>query len=253
MNAIPASARRFDGVAEAYARYRPSYPPDAIAAILDGLPSPADVVDIGAGTGIATRLFAAAAAGARVVGIEPNDDMRAAALATGLDVRAGTAYATGLAARSADLVTAFQAFHWFCDGSALAECKRILRPGGRFAAVWNERDPNDAFSAELAAVDRRHGEQQMIESFDTPSGGVRGLLSRCGFENGRRLQFANALRLDAQSAIGRLRSLSFAPRAGPALEAFIAETLALVAKYCEADVTVLLKLRTDVYLGDLPL
>ena len=249
MKPVPPSAERFDGVAEAYARYRPSYPADAIAAILDGLPSPADVVDIGAGTGIATRQLVAK--GARVIGLEPSDDMRRMARASGLDVRANTAYETGLPDGSADLVTAFQAFHWFCNDAALSEFKRILRRAGRFAAVWNERDPSDAFAAELSDIDRRHGEQQMIDAFEMPEGGVGTLLRRNGFTV-RELAVRNSHRLDADAAVGRLRSLSFAPREGPALDAYIAETRALVERYRDEQGFVTLQLRTELYLGDLP-
>ncbi|MBD5635763.1 MAG: class I SAM-dependent methyltransferase, partial [Candidatus Eremiobacteraeota bacterium] len=129
---------RFFGLAERYDRFRPDYPPAAIEAILAGLPSGAVVADIGAGTGISTR--ALSAAGARAIAIEPNDEMRAFACASGVDARAGSAENTGLATGSVDVVGCFQAFHWFANAAPLAEFVRILRPGGRLAIVWNERD-----------------------------------------------------------------------------------------------------------------
>ncbi len=250
MNDVPPSATRFDGVAEAYARYRPSYPPAAIALLLEGLPDPADVVDVGAGTGIASRLLVEA--GARVIAIEPNLEMRQYAQAAGFDARAGTADDTGLAAGSADLITAFQAFHWFANDRALAEFTRVLRPRGRFAAIWNERDADDPFGRDLIALDRAYGETQMIATFDYPEDGTQAVLRRNGFGNVRHATFSNPQRIDEDGLIGRQRSLSFAPRAGAALDDYLAETRALFARYRGSDGFASLRLRTDVYVGDLP-
>ena len=62
----------FSGRATDYAKYRPSYPTEAIATILEGLEQPSKLVaaDIGAGTGIASQLLAEH--GIRVIAIEPN-------------------------------------------------------------------------------------------------------------------------------------------------------------------------------------
>ena len=63
---------RFTGLAETYARFRPSYPVQAIDFIMTrcGLGRESLLVDVGCGTGIASRLFAAR--GISVIGIEPN-------------------------------------------------------------------------------------------------------------------------------------------------------------------------------------
>ena len=73
---VPDSATRFDGLADVYDRCRPSYPAAAIAYIVHhcGLRPNLCVVDIGCGTGISSRQMAEA--GLRVIGIEPNADMR---------------------------------------------------------------------------------------------------------------------------------------------------------------------------------
>src|SRR5262245_33580604 len=75
--------RRFGGLADDYAAHRPEYPGAAVDFILAraGLAAGALVVDIGAGTGISSRLFARR--GLTVVGVEPNDQMRARAGAAG--------------------------------------------------------------------------------------------------------------------------------------------------------------------------
>ena len=68
---------RFTGLAGTYAKYRPSYPAHGIEFVMArcGLRSQSLLVDVGCGTGIASRLFAAR--GIKVVGIEPNTEMRA--------------------------------------------------------------------------------------------------------------------------------------------------------------------------------
>src|SRR5439155_1443196 len=101
-----------------------------------------DAADVGAGTGIASRQLAAH--GVRVLAVEPNAEMRAAAIRhPGIEWRAGTAEATGLDSGIVGLVLCAQAFHWFRAQHALAEFSRILRPGGRLALMWNSRDRAD--------------------------------------------------------------------------------------------------------------
>jgi 2-polyprenyl-3-methyl-5-hydroxy-6-metoxy-1,4-benzoquinol methylase len=68
---------RFSDRAADYVKYRPSYPMAAIDIILEGLgQTPLVAADIGAGTGISSRLLADR--GVRVLAIDPNAAMRAA-------------------------------------------------------------------------------------------------------------------------------------------------------------------------------
>ena len=148
---------RFTGHASAYAAARPSYPPESIDAVLDGLGDPASLVvaDIGAGTGISSR--AIAERGPRVLAIEPNAAMRANAKSDPrIEWIDGTGEATTLAAASVDVVAAFQAWHWVDHAAAVAEARRIVRPGGRLAALYNERDERDPFTAAYGDIIRRY-------------------------------------------------------------------------------------------------
>jgi ubiquinone/menaquinone biosynthesis C-methylase UbiE len=122
--------------AETYDRYRPR-PPEALLELLTRLAEvgrPALVVDLGTGTGLSARAWAGRAD--RVVGIEPDEAMRAVAEARGGGVEyvAASAYATGLPDSSADIVTCSQSLHWMDPEPTFAEVSRILRPGGIFAA-----------------------------------------------------------------------------------------------------------------------
>lgn len=104
--------------------------------------SPPVVADIGAGTGKLTA--ALLERGWTTVAVEPNEDMRVALRATigdadGLTVVDAPAEQTTLEDSSVSLVTVAQAFHWFDIPSFRAECRRILRPGGQVALVWNFR------------------------------------------------------------------------------------------------------------------
>jgi ubiquinone/menaquinone biosynthesis C-methylase UbiE len=131
----------FTELAENYARYRPTYAPlvrDLIAGIL---PPEACVADVGAGTGIWSEMLAQA--GCRVTAVEPNDAMRQAGQdrkISGVEWMAGSAEATTLPEGAFDLVSMASAFHWADFAGALREFRRILKPGGHFAVLYNPRD-----------------------------------------------------------------------------------------------------------------
>ncbi len=137
------------GKASNYDRVRPTPPPELLDLLtqLIGTPRPALVVDLGSGTGLSTAIWAERAD--RVIGIEPNADMRQEATckvedhpyAAHIEYREGLAHETGLPDACADIVIAAQSFHWMEPTSTLAEIARILRPGGLFAAYDYDTPP----------------------------------------------------------------------------------------------------------------
>lgn len=152
------STKRFSDRVANYVKYRPGYPPEVIDCLEKkyGLNQSSTVADIGAGTGIFTKLLLEK--GYKVYAIEPNDPMREEAdrqLGSFKNYHSmvGTADKTGLSAQSIDLIVCAQAFHWFNTAEAKTEFQRILKPGGKAALIWNNRDVEaDAFATAYDAL-----------------------------------------------------------------------------------------------------
>jgi SAM-dependent methyltransferase len=148
-----------EGFADVYDRYRPSPPSEVldVLTVVAGVERPGLVVDLGCGTGLATRAWAERVD--EVIGVEPNPRMleRARAATEQSNVRYVEAFGaeTRLPDGRADLVTSFQSFHWMEPQPVLAEAARILRDGGVFAACdydvppFVEPEVDAAFSALL--------------------------------------------------------------------------------------------------------
>ena len=238
---------RFADRAADYVAGRPSYPPAAIDALFDGLGDARDVIaaDLGAGTGISSRLLAER--GAQVLAIEPNAAMREAAEPhPRVEWIAGTAEWTGLDEASIDVVTAFQAFHWFDHGQALREIVRILRPGGRAAAIYNERDESDPFTAAYGALVRAYALD------DTERRRAAALEAFIGFEGWhvrRCVEVRNEQPQDLEGVLARARSSSYLPKTGPQADELHAAVRALFAHHAREG-RVGMTMRTIVAIGD---
>jgi len=233
------SAERFTGLADVYAQCRPDYPDAAIDFILArcGLTAGAALVDIGSGTGISSRLFAAR--GLHVIGIDPNADMRRRAEAEPVPsgapapvYRDGRGEATGLPDASADAVLAAQAFHWCEPEAAFREFQRILKPGGWVVLMWNERDERDPFTAAYGDVIRTARETARIEG---KRQAARAPLLTCPlFDNATRTDFPHTQVVDEDGMVGRAMSASYAPREPAEVEQFKNALRDVFARYQQA-------------------
>lgn len=250
------STERFSSRVADYVRYRPDYPP----ALLDwlhqdiGVPTETLVADIGAGTGISTRLFLAA--GHPVIAVEPNAAMREAAeqlLAPDylrLKLADGTAEATGLADNSVGLVAAAQAFHWFDTTAVRREWARILQPEGMALVFWNSRL--------LDASPFLIGYEQLLLEFGTDYTEVAERYQdddtmRAWFGEGLRgmARLPNVQRMDYDGLRGRLLSSSYAPQPGHPRHAAMLDALQQLFDAHAVDGQIAFEYQTRAFVGTL--
>lgn len=239
---------RFSDRAEDYARFRPTYPIAAIAAVLENLGHLADLIaaDLGAGTGISSRLLADQ--GLHVWAIEPNESMQQAAEShPRVTFFTGTAEQTGLPDQSVDLVTCFQSFHWFDPTQTLPEIHRILKPTGRLAVIWNDRDRSDPFtqgySQIVQQVSNHHPAEQRLVA-------QQPLLNNSEFRNIRHLTFSHRQALDWNGLMGRANSVSYIPKDSQSQHQLVTALEALYTQWVEAQGLVYLAYYTQVFLSE---
>jgi SAM-dependent methyltransferase len=127
----------FDRDAATYEAVRPSYPAalvDDVVALARLSPG-ARVLEVGSGTGQATRLFLAR--GFAVTAVEAGPSLAAATRALGADVRVGRFEELALEG-GWPLVYAATSWHWIDAARGYARARELLVPGGALAVFWNE-------------------------------------------------------------------------------------------------------------------
>ena len=168
-------ALSFGSVAHAYDHYRPELPREVCEwwGVAPGM----TVVDVAAGTGLATRPLAravstAAAIAGHVVSVEPDDDMRRvlSERSPDVDARKGTGESIPAADASADVIAIVSAWHWLDEARAFAEAARVLRDGGTLGIAWNGADQREGWVSDLFALRRSLGEESTRRSGAARSG-----------------------------------------------------------------------------------
>lgn len=154
-------ATSFHQAADAYARARPSYPPEAVDWMLPD--AARRVGDVGAGTGKLAAVIAAT--GREVVAVDPDPGMlrKLEAEHHGIRTLVGSAERLPLADGSVDAVVFGQAWHWVDPSAASTEAARVLRPGGTLGLIWNIRDTRSGWAAELATIIDPSDAEQFVE------------------------------------------------------------------------------------------
>ncbi len=228
---------RFSNRVANYVKYRPGYP-RAIIGHLEkhcGLTPETVIADIGCGPGMSSQIFLDNCN--TVIGVEPNDAMRAAAVEylaefPSFTAVKGTSDDTTLADNSVDMIIAAQAFHWFDPEATRPEFKRILKPGGYAVLIWNERQLDTTpflmeYEAFLGKYANDYGAVRHENIGKNEIGGF--------FQNGyAEATFANIQIFDYEGLRGRMLSSSYMPSESEPVYAEMAEELkSLFAKHAE--------------------
>jgi SAM-dependent methyltransferase len=230
------ATRGFGLAADAYERGRPDYPAAAIDFLAERLElRPGRVVlDLAAGTGKLTRLLVPT--GADVIAVEPIEEMRAKI--DGARALDGTAEAIPLPDASVDAVTVAQAFHWFRAEEAVREIRRVLRPGGGLALVWNVRDERDPVQAAASEIMRPLEE-------NVPRRSKRNW--RDVIDADEVATFDHEQLVDENAFVERFTSVSFVASAPPDARADVESQLRALAR--SAGTPVRLPYLTEIYLS----
>jgi SAM-dependent methyltransferase len=155
-------ARRtsFGTVAAQYHASRPSYPAELVADVVRyaGASSGSRALEVGAGTGIATDLFAAH--GLEIDAIEPSAEMAAVASeqagSGAVRYRIERLEDADLEPRSFQLIYSGQAWHWVEPYVGERIAAHALSAGGALACFWNWVDWSQC--PERPALDRAYSE-----------------------------------------------------------------------------------------------
>lgn len=249
------STSRFSDRVNNYVKYRPGYPPEVISHLEKecGLSANSKVADVGAGTGIFTKLLLEK--GYTVYAVEPNEPMRRAADEQLRNYRGyypvdGIAWATGLPAKTADLIVCAQAFHWFNTAETKIEFKRILKPGGYVALIWNNRDVEaDAFAtAYELLLQQQSGDYERVNHQN---------LAETDFVNFYRdgkytlIKFHNQQVFDFEELAGRAFSSSYVPAEETEAGQHFKNSLQELFDCYNRHGKVIFRYQTEVYLGKL--
>jgi SAM-dependent methyltransferase len=212
--------QRFSSRVADYVRYRPGYP-SALIDVLDkdcGLTREHVIADVGSGTGLLSKVFLEN--GNRVIGVEPNAEMRAAGDEFLADYNNfssvnGSSEMTTLADASVDFITAAQAFHWFEPQATRREFARILKAGGWVVVMWNDRRINETpFGRAYEDLLVRYGtDYTKVKDAYPETHDMENLFGKGNFQ---RRELLNFQEFDFDGLAGRVRSSSYAPKEGHA-------------------------------------
>lgn len=248
------SSSRFDGRANNYVNYRPSYPVEVIETIIStcSLESGATVADIGSGTGIFSELLVKS--GLDVFAVEPNEQMRAVVETTLKEQPrfhsvSGSAEATSLADNSVDLITAAQSFHWFEAKPTKKEFHRILKPNGRVALVWNQRDTRTQTQQNYESLLRNYvSDYENLVHTRIEDASIDKFLDGSNIDI---YSFAIQQVLDFDGLLGRMKSSSYVPVDKPEIFSRMVDDLKVLFDENQHDGKIPFDYETRLYIGTL--
>ena len=127
----------FNEVPDIYDEVRPSYPPPLYDELFEMLPPHPAIVEVGSGTGQATKAQLARGAIVQAVEIGPAiaSKLRSNLPTDRLQVTVGDFERVAIARSSADAVFSATAYHWISPQAQTDRPAQLLRPGGIVAIV----------------------------------------------------------------------------------------------------------------------
>lgn len=242
---------KFTRKAEAYSKYRPSYPKEILEILSSQIGFTRDkiVADVGSGTGILSKIFLDN--GNFVYGLEPNDEMRSFAEKSLSSYPKFVsmnriAESTGLPNASVDLVTAGQALHWFDRDCARREFARILKTTGYAMIAYNERKKEDGTMDDYDRIIDRNAPKS-----ETPDIDAEYLEQFFGSKDYNEFTVPNEQVLDFAGLLGRATSASYLPSKGdPGYESLESDLKRLFDTY-QRDGRIELRYGTLLFLGQI--
>lgn len=250
------SAQRFTNRVDNYTRYRPGYPDEVLVFLRQegNLSGHSKIADVGSGTGIFTLLLLNE--GYTVFAVEPNQAMRNVAdnqLRGNKNYHSinGTAEATNLAAHSVDMIVCAQAFHWFDAQKTKAEFARILKPGGKVALIWNNRqvEADDFFIAYEFLLQQQASDYKRVNHQNLTEADFNAFFNNGSYQL---TKFLNVQVFDLDGLAGRAFSSSYVPAQDTPEGFAFMKQLKEIFDTCQVDGKVTVYYETEVYLGPLP-
>ena len=234
----------FGSVAERYERYRLDYPNELVDAVLRYAGRPVrTALEVGAGTGKATRPFAAR--GIEVTALEPDPDMaRVLARVThGLPVKPVTTTFEDFRTESRfDLVYAAAAWHWTSPATRWTQAVELLVPGGvlaLFGAPAELKDP-ELFAA-VDGIEKRVLPED--DPLDLHPWSIEELAAADGVADVEHRELAYVATTTAADFLGRLATVSAYLKLAPEQRAdALRQVGAVLPDHVEIDTTVQLSL-----------
>jgi ubiquinone/menaquinone biosynthesis C-methylase UbiE len=202
----------FYNKANEYALGRPTYPEEIIQKLKElGIGEHSVVADVGAGTGLLTRLLTKL--GCTIYAVEPNEDMLHACKQycedySDIEFIPAPAENTQIQAHHLDAIFVAQAFHWFDKARAKVEFQKILKEDGYVIYLWNDMQLEGAFEKAYIQLLNQYQVKTTaaIAKFD-PDQDKRIFLGQ-PFE---KLNYTNQQVLNVEELIANATSLSYTP------------------------------------------
>lgn len=248
--------QRFTNRVSDYIKARPGYPGQIIQLLTErfGLRPDAQVGDIGSGTGLLAEIFLKN--GNPVYGVEPNQAMRMAGESHLRDYHRvtsinGCAEATSLPEHSCDFLVAGQSFHWFEQNLTRQEFRRILKPLGWIALIWNTLPETESvFCADYANLFRTYCTQ--YQGGSNHHANIANILPFFGPQPISQFRLPNPGMLNKTDFRSRILSSSQTPEPGHPLYAQMQAAITTLVNKHQQQGHITLPYETAIFVGQLP-